>query len=405
MKTPRPPGLLVLAVLALHLLLGREVQRIQEGWSSASAPPMPARMEIDFVRELPLQPPAAAQVIPEPPVVRPPAPQPSPPAVAPTAPVAAADDAAALPAMPEAASAPLSAATEPEPAPEPATMAAQEPSPEPAREPPAEPPPQPPEQPASQPLLPADAASAPPSDEPGAEWPLSTRLSYQLVGNYRGPVHGQAQVEWLRRGRDYQVHLDVSLGPSFAPFVTRRMSSQGRLTPQGIAPQRYDEETRLILGDPRRAGVVFLPGEVQLGNGQRQAVHAGAQDSASQFVQLTWLFKTGRAPLLAGHVVPFALVLPRRQYPWRYEVLGEEVLDTPLGPLTAWHIRPTQPTQAQVSGVDLVAEVWLAPSLQFLPVRLLIRQDAQTYIDMTLKRAPLQAAPESANDIPRRLSQ
>jgi Protein of unknown function (DUF3108) len=200
------------------------------------------------------------------------------------------------------------------------------------------------------------------------------------------------------------VRLDVAVGPSFAPFITRRMSSQGRLTPDGIAPQRYDEETGFILGDPRRTSVFFQPAEVQLASGQRQAVPRGAQDSASQFVQLTWLFMTGREPLQAGHIVQFPLVLPRKQYAWQYEVLGEVVLDTPMGPLASWHIRPTPQTRAQVGGGDLVAEAWLAPSLQYLPVRLLIRQDEQTYIDLMLKSAPLQAAPESNNDIPRRLS-
>jgi hypothetical protein len=37
-------------------------------------------------------------------------------------------------------------------------------------------------------------------------------------------------------------------------------------------------------------------------------------------------------------------------------------------------------------------------------VRLIIRQDADTYVDLALKDLPLQAAPESTNDIPRRLS-
>ena len=112
--------------------------------------------------------------------------------------------------------------------------------------------------------------------------------------------------------------------------------------------------------------------------------------------------KTGRAPLLAGHVVPFALVLPRRQYPWRYDVLGEEVLDTPMGAIASWHLKPTRPA----SGGDLTAELWLAPSLQYLPVRIVIRQDADNFVDLMLKSAPLQeAAPESGNDIPRRLSQ
>lgn len=362
MKTPRPPWLLVLAVLALHLLAGHEVQRIQEGWRHDGPPPTPPRMQVDFVREMVLQPPAPVQALP------PAAPlQPAVPAGEALAP------SAALPAS----------------APEPPERVAE------AASAPLEAPPLP--------VAPA-ASAATPSDEPGPEWPLSTRLTYALTGHYRGPVHGQAQVEWLRKGRDYQVHLDVAVGPSFAPFITRRMSSQGQLTPEGIAPQRYDEETRLILGEPRRASVFFLAAEVQLATGVRELAGRGAQDSASQFVQLTWLFMTGREPLQAGRVVQFPLVLPRKQYPWQYEVLGEEVLDTPMGPVASWHVRPTPATQAQVGGGDLVAEAWLAPSLQYLPVRLLIRQDAQTYIDLMLKSAPLQAAPESTNDIPRRLS-
>jgi hypothetical protein len=230
------------------------------------------------------------------------------------------------------------------------------------------------------------AASAAPSDEPGPEWPLSTRLSYVLSGYYRGPVTGQAQVEWLRQGRDYQVHLDVDVG-----LVARRMSSQGRLTPEGIAPQRYDEETRLLFVEARRSSLFFRGSEVQLANGQREPLPPGGQDSASQFVQLTWLFLTGREPMRVGQVVRFPLVLPRRQYAWQYEVVGEETLDTPMGSVASWHLRPGR----SAAGGDLTAEVWLAPALQYLPVRLVIRQDADTYIDLMLKRAPLQAAPES----------
>jgi hypothetical protein len=50
---------------------------------------------------------------------------------------------------------------------------------------------------------------------------------------------------------------------------------------------------------------------------------------------------------------------------------------------------------------DLVADVWFAPTLQYLPVRLLIRQDEGTYIDMLLDRLPQQAAPSPAASAPR----
>lgn len=365
MKAPRPPALLVLAVLALHLLLGHEVQRIHDGWISEGPPPMPERMKVALVREMEIKAPAPVKAAP------PPKPKPAPRPQETVAPAAA-----------EPASAP---ASEPAPAPEPAP-----------------PPPEPAEPAASAPPAPvmAEAASAPASGEPGPEWPLSTRLTYELTGNYRGPIYGQAQVEWLRKGSDYQVHLDVGIGPSLAPLITRRMSSQGQLTADGIAPQRYDEETQLIIGDPRRSTVFFLPGEVQLATGPRVPALRGGQDSASQFVQLTWLFLTGREPLQAGRIVHFPLVLPRRQYEdWQYEVLGEEALDTPLGTLPTWHLKPSRPAKAD----DMTAEIWLAPGLQYLPVRLVIRQDAQTYVDLMLKSAPLQAAPES-NDIPRRTS-
>jgi len=362
MRSPRPPGLLVLAVLMLHLLLGQEVQRIQDGWVSEGPPPMPPRMQVAMVREMPLQ---------APPSPRAPAPRSHRPAQ-PKKPVAVAATPASAPSTPE-------SEARPAPASEVAAQAASAPV---------------------EPVAVGQAASEPNDGEPGPEWPLSTRLSYVLTGNYRGPVSGQAQVEWLRKGRDYQVHLDVGVGPGFAPLITRRMSSQGLLTPEGIAPQRYDEETKVILSDARRATVFFLGSEVQLAGGMREPAARGAQDSASQFVQLTWLFLTGREPLQAGRTVQFPLVLPRRQYAWQYEVVGEETLDTPMGPLNSWHLKPTRVP----AGGDLAAEVWLAPSLQYLPVRLVIRQDAETYIDLMLKSAPLQAAPESTNDIPRRVS-
>ena len=234
------------------------------------------------------------------------------------------------------------------------------------------------------------AIQLPPGEpELGSEWPLSTQLSYALTGNYRGAVTGNAQVEWLRQGRRYQVHLDLSIGPSFAPLMSRRISSDGWLGPAGITPQRFDEDTRILFSTRRRSTVLFQGDQLTLANGQVEAATAGTQDAISQFVQLTWLFLTGREPLFAGHVVALPLVLPRRQYDWRYQVVAWETLQTPLGPLGTWHLLPLQKAAAG----DLAAEVWLAPSLQYLPVRFLIRQDEQTFIDLLLKSPPLQSAP------------
>jgi hypothetical protein len=247
------------------------------------------------------------------------------------------------------------------------------------------------EAPAAEPAEPAPAAPAAQASAPAAfEWPPSTRLSYRLTGNYRGPVEGQAQVEWLRSGTRYQVHMEVSIGPFFAPLMSRRVASEGEITPDGLRPSRYDEETRIVLREPRRL-VIFLDADrVRLPGGSELRRPAGVQDSASQFVQLTWLFTTRPALLQPGVAIALPLALPRRVQDWVYEVQEPELLSTPAGEVLALHVKPRR--EAVRSG-DLAAEMWVAPSLQYLPVRMVIRQDADNYLELMIERLPLQAEP------------
>ena len=219
-------------------------------------------------------------------------------------------------------------------------------------------------------------------------WPPSTRLSYTLTGNYRGPVQGQAQVEWLRSGSRYQVHLDISVGPSFAPLIRRRISSEGEITDAGLQPRRYDEETKVALREPRRLTIWLDADRVRMPAGTELPRPEGVQDSASQFVQMTWLFTNQPERLRAGQSLSFPLALPRRLEAWHYDVLETETLLTPAGPVEAVHVKPRRDTR---QGGDLTAEFWVAPSLQYLPVRILIRQDAQSFVDLLIERLPQQA--------------
>ena len=220
-------------------------------------------------------------------------------------------------------------------------------------------------------------------------WPPSTRLSYTLSGNYRGPVEGQAQVEWLLDGARYQVHMDLSIGPAFAPLASRRVSSEGLVSAQGLTPRRYDEVTRAMFRPPQSMTVWLDEDRVRLSNGRVEARPAGVQDSASQFVHLTWLFTTQPALLRAGQSVILPLALPRNLESWVYDVVGAQTLATPAGEVEAFHVRPRRPTRAVN---DLTAEIWVAPSLQYLPVRIVIRQDAETFLDLLISRLPQQAA-------------
>jgi Protein of unknown function (DUF3108) len=235
--------------------------------------------------------------------------------------------------------------------------------------------------------LPAVAASGA-GDTAPFDWPVSTRLSYRLTGYYRGEVEGEAQVEWVRSGDRYQVHLDVLAGLPVAPLFTRRMSSDGEITAAGLVPRRYDQDTKVAFRDRKRDTLLFEPDGVVLANGQRRDSMAGVQDTASQFVQLSYLFATQPALGRAGASVEFPLAFPRKLERWSYDVLAQETVHAPFGPLETFHLIPRR----EAGGGDLQVEMWLAPTLRYLPVRIRIRQDAQTYMDLMVKRPPEMAA-------------
>jgi Protein of unknown function (DUF3108) len=226
-------------------------------------------------------------------------------------------------------------------------------------------------------------------------WPASTRLSYRLTGQYRGEVHGRAQVEWVLAAPRYQVHLDVSVGLPIAPLFSRKMSSDGRLTAAGLRPERYDEVSQMAFRERRQQHLLLQEDGVRLADGRRWSPPADAapaavvQDSASQFVQLSYLFTVNPGLLAPGQTISFPLALPRRVEPWVYEVVGAATQFTPFGALETFHVRPRPGTPR---GNDLLAEAWFAPQLAYLPVRIRIEQDAEVFIDLVLDRRPELAA-------------
>jgi Protein of unknown function (DUF3108) len=349
------------ALLALVLLLHGGVKWWADealvGWGLGDKP-VPARMEVAFVRALA---PSAA-----------PAPAPAP---MPRAKPRAAEPAASMPAAPV-----EMAPVEPAPAPAPDVPSRAEAASVPASEPPL----------AAAPAVPAASAPAPAAPAaPPFEWPPSTRLTYKLFGNYRGEVHGSARVQWVRQDLRYQVHLDVAIGPSFAPLLSRRTTSDGTLGADGLVPRRYDEATKLPFQSERRATLAFGPEWVTLANGSQREALPGVQDPASQFVQLTWLFTTRPELLRVGNAILLPLALPRRVDRWVYDVVGEDKLQTPLGVLDAFHLKPRRAGDRPRG--ELSAEMWFAPTLQYLPVRIRIQQDSDTFVDLVIDSAPMQA--------------
>ena len=206
-------------------------------------------------------------------------------------------------------------------------------------------------------------------------WPADTRLTYKLSGNYRGALFGDAQVQWLRSEQRYETRIDIRLGV----LLSMIMISQGEVLPGGLSPHVYEEEAA-----GRVRSLSFTDSEILYANGTRGPRPLGLQDTASQFVELTQQFSSGRAALEVGNKVSFWMARPGGLDEWTYDITEKVMLDMPpLGAVESYHLKPRP--LANPRGT-ITAEMWFAPSLQYLPVRIRINMDATTYIDLLVEK-------------------
>lgn len=225
----------------------------------------------------------------------------------------------------------------------------------------------------------AQAASAPASAASDARadaqsldrWPTDTRLTYQLSGQFRGPLYGDAHVLWQREGTRYQVRLDVRI----QVFGTQILTSQGEVTPDGLLPRAYEE-----LRPGKRRFAQLGDDVILLENGRTLPRPPGVQDTASQFVELSQRFATGKELLEVGRSVSVWLARPGGVDQWTYDIVDRAQLRTPrLGEVEAFHLRP-RPI-ANPRG-NYTAEMWIAPSLQYLPVRIRVMMGSEAWLDL-----------------------
>nr|WP_236599996.1 DUF3108 domain-containing protein [Ramlibacter alkalitolerans] len=310
---------------------------------------------------------------------------------------------------------PVVAVTLPAPVPKPRAAAAPKPRPaaSSAKERPEKKPQEPPVEPVAQPAEPAPAppedvvaqAPEPPASAPEAaasapqpaasatvaaasapageaaaldQWPTDTRLTYDVTGEYRNPVSGTAHVQWQRDGSRYQVRLDVTI--RVVVPITQTLTSQGEVTPAGLIPRAYEE---MRTGGKRR--VTQLGDQVVvLGNGTTVPRPAGVQDTASQFVELAQRFATGRDVLAVGRTVKMWLARPGGVDEWTYDVTEREVLSLPLmGDVETFHLKPRALVNPRG---NITAEMWFAPSLQYLPVKIKVIMGTEAWLDLVVDR-------------------
>ncbi|GKT01285.1 DUF3108 domain-containing protein [Acidovorax sp. SUPP3434] len=216
----------------------------------------------------------------------------------------------------------------------------------------------------------ANTASTTP---PPARLPDPVRLEFEVSGqakkfNYRA----SAELLWRHDGARYEARQEIK---AFL-IGARSQTSTGQVTASGLQPERFGDKAR----SEQAAHFNFGQGRVTFSaNTPQAAIGAGAQDRLSVFIQLGALLAAAPERYPDGTRITLTTVGARYADRWTFTVEGTEMLDLPRGATPALKLQRLPRKE-----YDQKAELWLAPSLGFLPARIRITQSNGDFADLRL---------------------
>lgn len=203
-------------------------------------------------------------------------------------------------------------------------------------------------------------------------FPASVRLSYDVDGKISSPYSAEAELSWLREGEKYTSQLAVrKFGLNLQVWT-----SKGALTVRGLEPMRFDGKRLRSDG----VSALFAPdqGKVTFSAGTPDApLQAGAQDQLSVFMQLASLLAGDPTRWTQGKSVSFQAIGDRYAENWTFTIAGQETIKVPGGELSA-----TRLTHEPTAERSQKLELWYAPSLGFIPIRIRITEGNSDYLDL-----------------------
>ena len=203
--------------------------------------------------------------------------------------------------------------------------------------------------------------------------PGSAELKYKATGLFKGlTYHANTELAWFHDGTSYNVRMTLSafLVGSFV------WSSAGQIGAQGLAPTRFAEKKRTEVAahfEPNKGQISFSA------NTPSAPWITGAQDRATVFIQMAGMLAGDPSAFPTGSSLSLYTVGPRSADVWTFVVEPVEVVSLPAGDMPALKL-----VRKPRDEYDNKVELWLAPSLGYLPVRSKVTQADGAFVDQQL---------------------
>ncbi|WP_188419809.1 DUF3108 domain-containing protein [Oxalicibacterium solurbis] len=216
--------------------------------------------------------------------------------------------------------------------------------------------------------------------------PPSAKLEYdvQKTPIEGQPTYGSGTIAWHQDGSRYTIDGDFGV-----LFITAlHFHSEGTIESDGIAPELYSEKRF------RRAetNAYFYRESNTIGfsTSSKSYPRTGTeQDRASIIWQLAGIGRGDETRYAPGAVFDVIVTGTRDAEPWQIQVIGREDIDFDGNTISAWHVVRAPRARSRDQRLD----IWLAPQIQWYPVRLRYTEPNGDVLNMTLSDLNVSAVP------------
>ncbi|WP_175923570.1 DUF3108 domain-containing protein [Burkholderia latens] len=220
--------------------------------------------------------------------------------------------------------------------------------------------------------------------------PPSGDLQYDTF--YNGMQNMIGTIHWRTDGHAYDLSVSMPV-PFVGPFAYR---SEGRIDAFGVAPDRYvekrgkrPEDIAIFNREIRQVVFTRTPNNAPLPD--------GVQDRFSMLMQLSGLVRGNPSAYKPGVTQQFFVIDNNSGETWPITVIGDEDVQTQAGIVRARHFMRLPRREGDTRRIDM----WLAPSLGWLPARLVQSEPNGAQIEL-LWHGPLAPPGAPADAAPAR---
>jgi hypothetical protein len=233
--------------------------------------------------------------------------------------------------------------------------------------------------------LSAGAHAAPAQEHPAVKRPFDlpppADLTYSISARQRGfSLNGDATLTWRAADGKYAITAESRVA-LLGKLTDSR--SQGTIDAFGLAPNEFFDKR--FRKDPTTASFDRDGKTITFSDGKdTYPIKGGEQDRVSVSWQLVAIARAAKEQFKPGSVWNFFVVGPRDADPWTFRVVGHEKVraGAAIGQVDAVHVLRAPPPGSKDQSLD----IWLAPSLEWYPVKLRFVDNDRDYVEQLLER-------------------